>query len=186
MHKSLVGKDTRLPAVEERAFRIWLKRHWGKAVPSYVEAARGSTPGVPDVQLLLPGLSLPLPVELKVGVFKRYDRGRIMPRHLRADQISWHDAMARRGGKTCILLGLAQSWAGTQFRWNGEFDVYAQLDCRHEILKDWRAGWPVDTLTRLIWDEAGLDFDALKTCMALGQPLQGSQDVAGALKGLPR
>lgn len=172
----------------ERAFREWLRVRWGKAFPSFVEPSRGSTVGMADVMLQLPGNELLLPVELKIGVkMTKRNVGRIRPQNMRAEQISWHNELARSGGRSCLLLGVPQ---GREEKWRGRFKVYLQPRCHLGVLRHWRKGWEVGPqfiagLTCLSNDLNQLDLELWKTCMALGQPRPASQEPAGAEKGLP-
>lgn len=165
----------------EQSFRSWLKLRWGRSFASFVEPSGGSTVGMPDVMLQFPGCELLLPVELKIGVdMTGKNAGRIRPRELRAEQIGWHDALARSGGKSCLLLGVPQ---GLKWKWRGRFIVYVQPRCNHAVLREWRKGWPIGKqflggLTRVTTSLNELDLDAWKTCMALGQSHPASQEAA--------
>jgi hypothetical protein len=145
--------------VVETSFQRWLARRWGRIWHSYIEPASGSTIGTPDVMVLLPGQCLVLPVELKMTVCMREDR--LKPHYLRPAQIQWHDGLARRGGLTCLLLAEPLI--------DGGFRCWVQPNCRHEVLKDWRQGFPIESLT-CVFNETDivLNYSAWKACMALG------------------
>ena len=170
MHNSLVvGPPT------EQKFRFWLKQRLASTWHSFIEPSVGSSIGTPDLLILLPGYRLPLPVELKVA----YRGGHLIRvRRVRPTQILWHDTLARAGGRSCFLVGVPASHGMG-------FEAWLLPDCRAEVLRRWSHGLPWDTLVQ-VSDGGALDFDMWKVTMALGQPRQGSQDVAGAEKRVVR
>jgi hypothetical protein len=185
----------------ERAFRKFIQWRSAKILTCNVEAAYGSTVGIPDLQVLFPGQHGMIPVEVKIGVnMIKGKEGRIRVRSLRADQIQWHDKMSRAGGKSCLLIGVEQGRKGW---WTGRFDAYVQPRCTHEVLKGWRDGWQIESLTCVTGNEDGLDFDEWQRCLelqaavarrhilaedpaALGQPRPATETAADAIKRAAR
>ena len=100
-----------------------------------MEPTAGSTTGMPDILILLPGQALPLPVELKVA---RVVRDRLRPSHVRPAQVRWHEELARSGGKSCLLLGVPSSIGWT---------AYVLASPRLDVLRSWRSGFPAGTVT---------------------------------------
>lgn len=163
--------------VVEPDLRRWLAGRLVGTWHSFIEPSTGSTMGTPDLLLLLPGCQLPLPVELKVAEVRR---DHLRPRHLRAAQIAWHDKLARAGGRSCLLLGVQCSLG---------FTAYVLPDCRHEMLRRWRSGFPggaVTCVARPAIPATGvaslvLDLEGWKRCMALEQPHPAPEEAPGAL-----
>jgi hypothetical protein len=76
-----------------------------------------------------------------------------------------------------LLLGVLQP--------DGGFHCFVQPRCSHAVLRQWRRGFPVKDLF-LVATNDGIDFEAWRTCMALGQLHTPTEDAAGALKRAAR
>jgi hypothetical protein len=142
----------------KREVKVWLKEEW----ICFVQPSIGSTIGVADMCVLVPGLGLPLPVELKVAEILpgwesemlRVPDGegsctfsivegkpeRLRPSYMRPAQISWHDTLQRAGGKSRFLFGM----------YDGSWNAWILDDCRLETLKDWKTGLDFKLLTRVV------------------------------------
>jgi hypothetical protein len=82
---------------------------------------------------------------------------RITPDDLRPLQIKWHDDLARAGGKSCLLMGvLLQS---------GGYECWVQPRCWHEVLRYWRKGFEINSLTRITGEDGMVNFDKWKVCL---------------------
>ena len=160
----------------ESSLRVWLRQRLASAWHSFVEPSIGSTMGCPDLLLLLPGEQYPLPVELKVALVVR---DQLRPTKLRPSQIRWHDQLARAGGRSCLLLGVPSPIGWT---------AYVLPDCRLEVLRRWRSGFPGGAVTcvarpadpRIGVASLVLDLHGWKRCMALAQPRPLAAEPAGA------
>lgn len=122
---------------DEQAFKEWFRRQWrrrGHWIESY-EPRRGSGMGIPDIQVLLPseslGLSVLLPIELKIG---KITRNRLFPREIRGSQIVWHRDFRRAGGKAMVLVGIPAAEGYQMFFASGPL-----LD----DLSGWRSGYAI-------------------------------------------
>jgi hypothetical protein len=85
---------------QERDLRKWLRSAWGKRGISWVEAAPGGTPGIPDCMLDLPGRST-VPVELKWWDVD--SKGRLECK-VRPAQRRYHLIAAMQQRKTAFLV----------------------------------------------------------------------------------
>jgi len=138
----------------------WLKGEW----ICFVQPSIGSTIGAADMSVLVPGLGLSLPVELKVAAIWPKEESkmlkvpdgqgnvdcsivegkpeRLRPSYMRPAQISWHDKLQRAGGKSRFLFGVY--WVDDE-----AWDAWILDDCRQETLKDWKAGLGFERLMRV-------------------------------------
>jgi len=155
--------------------KSWLKGEW----ISFVQPSIGSTIGMADLSVLVPGIGLSLPVELKVASILLEEKGeylkkytedgdvicsiaegkpkRLRPSYMRPTQIEWHDTLRRAGGKSRFLFGVCDSSRSATTWW----DAWILDDCWLGTLKDWKAGFSLDPantkLTRIVTESR---FDA--------------------------
>jgi hypothetical protein len=135
----------------------WLRSQFA-VFTSTVEASHGSTVGVPDLLVTIPGAGTQLPVEVKYGSRKLVNKygpsqggWRLVPRLLRPTQIAWHDALQRAGGRSRLVIGhasLVMPRRGEEWGWQ----VWMLDDCRLEVLKSWKLGLPEEKLIRIATD----------------------------------
>ena len=132
--------------MNETAMRRWLKTELDEVPLTFVEPSLGSTTGAPDVWVPTPGGFHP--VELKVASFGR--QGRIVPNHIRAVQIGWHERMHRAGATTYLLLGIAGATGWLAWMMRG---------CSRAKLMGWQKGFNQDELAQVAVDDR-LDREA--------------------------
>lgn len=95
-----------LPSQEKR-IRRWLRKSWNDRL-DWIEAARGGTPGLPDVNIW--DGEVCYPTELKWGKLLRRDlkfRVKLRPAQIRYQRLAF-----KEGRKTMILVGTNESNLG--------------------------------------------------------------------------
>ncbi len=97
-------------AMLERDLKRWLNNAYSGQL-QFIEPKFGSTVGMPDVEI--PIRNLTLPVELKIGTLSRTGRLHV---ELRPSQYHYHIMEAERGHPTAILAAVGGAT---------KFDVYA-------------------------------------------------------------
>lgn len=92
----------------ERQFKLWIRKKWSGWLNSY-EPRRGSTIGIPDIQVLAKGVLVP--IELKVGVLL----GEVLrTKDVRASQINWHNKFSEAGGMSLFMVGVGEGTTPTR------------------------------------------------------------------------
>lgn len=86
----------------KRSFRAL----WPGWVGAY-EIAFGGDIGAPDLQVLVGKLPHVLPIELKRGWMR--SSGVVVPDRVRAAQVGWHRDFIKAGGRSILLIGVANS-----------------------------------------------------------------------------
>lgn len=111
---------------EELKFKRWFRdkfKGWSEAY----EPRRGGGNGIPDIQLLIDRMVVP--VELKVGYT---DNDMLYVYEIEPSQVSWHIQFWRAGGVANIVVGIPsgkQSW-----------EVLTLPDVSFDLMQ-WRRGW---------------------------------------------
>ena len=82
-------------------FKSWFMKSWAPHWSEAYEPRGGTGMGLPDVQVLINEVLLPL--ELKIGM--EHD-AILFPRDVRPAQIEWHRRFAAAGGNSAMLVGL--------------------------------------------------------------------------------
>lgn len=85
--------------MRENQFREWVRRRWNGWISSY-EPRRGSTIGIPDLQIVVARTIVP--IELKVGTIVGDE---LFTHDIRGAQIQWHRALREAGGRSFFLVG---------------------------------------------------------------------------------
>lgn len=85
--------------MRENQFREWVRRRWKGWISSY-EPRRGSTIGIPDLQIIVCGIIVP--IELKVGTVVD---GELFCHDIRPAQIQWHRSLREAGARSFFLVG---------------------------------------------------------------------------------
>ena len=92
----------------ERQFKLWIKKNWSGWLNSY-EPRRGATIGIPDIQVLVKGVLVP--IELKAGVLV----GEVLKtKKVRASQINWHHKFSEAGGMSLVMVGVGEGTTPTR------------------------------------------------------------------------
>lgn len=98
------------------------------------EPRRGSGTGMPDVQVLLDDILLP--VELKLGEVKG---DRIFASDFQPAQVSWHTKFHLAGGRAIFLVGL---WQGSRHP-DGDWCPIKLPEVSVKMLLGRDEGWPL-------------------------------------------
>jgi hypothetical protein len=93
------------------------------------EPGFGSNDGYPDIQVLCPFTFKLVPIELKVGSFKRNDP-HIYVKEVRPSQVVWHHKFWKAHGRSAIMIGMEDL--------KGQWFSYA---FSAEDLTGWREGF---------------------------------------------
>lgn len=88
-------------AMSETDFKVWFREQFKGWSEAY-EPRRGSGTGMPDIQILLDGLLLP--IELKLGEIKN---GRVFADEFQPAQVSWHYRFNQAGGVAIFIVGVS-------------------------------------------------------------------------------
>ncbi len=129
---------------DELALKRWFRRKYDGWSEAY-EPRHGSGTGMPDLQILMEGVLLP--VELKVGRLTR-NKERLFIFGFEPSQISWHIRFWQSGGKAIILVGFPGI---EQTQW----ELWELPPVSFELM-DWKKGWLWTSITR--WENWNSTF----------------------------
>lgn len=93
------GKKGSAATKSEKHLRTWWADRWPHWM-EWREPGKGCGVGAPDMQILLGGSGVIVPVELKLGSI-----GRAAAFNVRPAQFVWHRRFAESGGTSCFLVG---------------------------------------------------------------------------------